>query len=74
MKESLIVNLGKVSDVEGMAAEHDTPPETKLLRYDFVLITNEESDRARHENAVEQAQRQGGNLKVINGVLLPAEN
>ncbi|VUC26023.1 unnamed protein product [Clonostachys rosea] len=71
VKESLIIDLGKVGDVDGLAEKYGVSPETKLLRYDFVLITEQESQRAREEDAWKEARRQNRNLKVVNGMLIP---
>jgi hypothetical protein len=71
VKESLIIDLGKVGDVEGLAEKYGVSPETRLLRYDFVLITEQESQGAREEDAWKEARRQNCNLKVVNGMLIP---
>ena len=72
VKESLIVSLGLVSDIEGLAEKYDLPPSTKLLKHDFVLITEEESDQLRAENAWVEARKQGG-LTVRDSLLVPEQ-
>ncbi|KAL2881474.1 hypothetical protein SGCOL_003040 [Colletotrichum sp. CLE4] len=42
VKESLIVDLGTVSDVDGLAEKYGVEPSTRLLTYDFVLVSEEE--------------------------------
>ncbi|KAI9897193.1 hypothetical protein N3K66_008215 [Trichothecium roseum] len=73
VKESLIVNLGKVSDVPGLAEQHSVSPDTKLLRYDFVLTTEDEARQAREAEArkVAEAAHPGDRLKVVDGLLVP---
>ncbi|KAF3014446.1 hypothetical protein E8E14_008648 [Neopestalotiopsis sp. 37M] len=68
VKESLITTLGSVSDVEGLTEKYGVAPTTKLLKHDFVLITDEESDNLREQNAWKEAQRRGG-LTVKDGLL-----
>ena len=48
------------------------PPETKLLKHDFVLVTDEEQHKIRGWEAGKEAERQRGNLMVVNGVLIPS--
>lgn len=74
MKESLIIDLGRVGDTEGLAEKYDVSPDTKLLQYDFVLITEEESQKARNEAAKKVADRQNGKLRVEDGLLLPIDS
>ena len=74
VKESLIVNLGRVGDVEGLAEQHAVSPETKLLKYDFVLITEDEANKAREADAWKVAKENPGNLKVVDGLLVPDYN
>ncbi|KAL1887382.1 hypothetical protein Sste5346_010262 [Sporothrix stenoceras] len=72
VKESLVVDLYKVGDHEGYAEKYGVPPETKLLTYDFVLLTNEEALKVRDAEAWKEAKRQGG-LKVVDGLLVPED-
>lgn len=72
VKESLIVSLGLVGDIEGLADRYGIPPSTKLLKHDFVLITEEESDQLRTENAWMEARKQGG-LTVKDSLLVPEQ-
>lgn len=48
-------------------------PDTKLLRYDFVLTTEDEARQAREAEArkVAEAARPGDRLKVVDGLLVP---
>lgn len=71
VKDSLVIELGKVGDVEGLANKYGVSPDTKLLRYDFVLITEEEAKQVQEEEAWKEAKRQDCNLKVVNGLIVP---
>ncbi|KAK7219124.1 hypothetical protein V2G26_007127 [Clonostachys chloroleuca] len=51
VKQSLIVNITKVADEEGWADKYGVESSTALLRYDFVLLTKEESRKLREEQA-----------------------
>jgi hypothetical protein len=68
-----VIDLGRVGDTPGLAEQHGVSPETKLLKYDFVLITDDEARQARDKAAHEVAAQQGGKLKVVDGQLLPAD-
>ncbi|KAL7893293.1 Intradiol ring-cleavage dioxygenase [Trichoderma sp. SZMC 28014] len=70
VKESLIVDLHQVSDVEGLGEKYGLVSDMKLLRYDFVLVTDEESDCLREMEARQQAMKEGANIKVVNGLLI----
>lgn len=72
VKESLLVRLKSVSDVEGYAEKYGVPPSTRLMQYDFVLVTEDESNRIRNEKALEAIQKQGvTGMKVIDGLPVP---
>lgn len=73
VKESLITDLARVGDTDGLAEKYNVSPDTKLLRYDFVLITEDEARQAREQAAQEVADRQAGKLKVVNGLLVPVD-
>lgn len=73
VKESLIIDLQRVGDVDGLAEKHGVPPDTKLLQYDFVLITDEQQQKKREEDAWREVERQGGGLDVIDGALTRRE-
>lgn len=55
--------------MEGLAEKYEISPSTKLLRHDFVLITDEESDSLREQNAWKEAKRREG-LTVKGGLLV----
>lgn len=73
VKESLVVDLRDVSEVEGLAEKHGVSPSTKLLQYDFVLVSEEEANRLRHEKAQKALERQGvTGFEIIDGLPVPA--
>jgi hypothetical protein len=72
VKESLLVDLGKVGDVEGLAEKHGVSPDTKLMTYDFVLVSDKEASDLRHKLAVEALEKSGiSGVTVVNGMLVP---
>lgn len=72
VKESLVVDLGTVSDVEGLAEKHGVAPSAKLMQYDFVLVSEEEVSKLRDEKAREAIEKQGAKgMRVVNGTLVP---
>jgi len=44
---------------------------TALLKYDFVLATNEEAGAMREKKAVEAAKRLNRKMKMQNGLPIP---
>ncbi|KAJ4249065.1 hypothetical protein NW762_012397 [Fusarium torreyae] len=72
VKESLVVDIAKVSDVEGLVEKYNVDPSTKLLKYDFVLVTEQEVSDLREKNALEAMKKQGAaGMTIINGLLVP---
>lgn len=72
VKESLVVDLKRVGDVPGLGEKHGLPAEMKLLQHDFVLISEKESQLQREQAAQEEANLQGGTLRVVDGLLVLA--
>lgn len=72
VKESLVVDLGNVSDVEGLAEKHGVAPSSKLMQYEFVLVGEDEVRELRNEKAREAIEKQGAKgMRVVNGTLVP---
>lgn len=70
VKESLIVDLGTVTPEQ--AAKYGVSEGTKLLTYDFVLVTDEETRKLRDEKALEAMRRLGRERMAIrDGLLVP---
>ncbi|KAH8664484.1 Intradiol ring-cleavage dioxygenase [Xylariales sp. PMI_506] len=70
VKESLIVDLHKVSGFEGYAEKYQVSGDTKLMKYDFVLVTEEETTQLRAANSVAAGKALGLGVKLENGVLV----
>lgn len=70
VKESLVVGLEEASVEE--REEYGVQEGTKVLRYDFVLVTSEETRKLRHEEAVEAMTGLGREgMMVVDGVPVP---
>ncbi|CAK4030517.1 cathecol 1,2-dioxygenase [Lecanosticta acicola] len=69
VKESLLVDLGTVSPEQ--ATQYGVAEGTKLLSYDFVLVTEEESRQLREKNAMDAMKKLGRNMKLWNGLPVP---
>ncbi|KAF6530393.1 hypothetical protein HZS61_001705 [Fusarium oxysporum f. sp. conglutinans] len=69
VKESLIVDLGTVSEVSGLSEKYGVPGTTKLLRYDFSLVSEAEVGTLRHEEAVKSAVNLDNDVKVVDGII-----
>lgn len=69
VKESLIVDL---TDVDKETAEkYDVKEGTKLLTYDFVLVTEEEAKKLRDEEAMTAMKKLGRRMKIYEGLPVP---
>jgi hypothetical protein len=69
VKESLIVDLGTVSEVSGFSEKYGVPGTTKLLRYDFSLASEAEVGALRHAEAVKSAGKLDNDVKVVDGTI-----
>lgn len=70
VKESLIVDLGTVNAEQ--AKKYGVKEGSKLLTYDFVLVTDEETKKLRDEEALKAMRKLGReNMMIINGQLVP---
>ncbi len=71
VKDSLIVGLDTVTSEQ--AEQYKVKPGTKLLTYDFVLVTDEETKKLRHEEAAKAMKSLGREqgMTIINGVPVP---
>ncbi|KAI1367707.1 Intradiol ring-cleavage dioxygenase [Xylaria arbuscula] len=70
VKDSLIVDLYKVSQFEGCAEQYGVSGDTKLLKYDFVLVTETETHGLRDKNAMKAADSLGMDLQLEDGKLV----
>ena len=69
VKESLIVDLGTVSPEQ--AAKYGVSEGTKLLTYDFVLVTDEETRKLREEESLKAMEKLGLRMKLLDGLPVP---
>jgi len=70
VKELLIVGLETVD--KELAEKYGVEEGMKLLRYDFVLTTDEETKKLRHDEAVKAMEGLGREgLTVVDGVVVP---
>lgn len=69
VKESLVVDLQKVDSET--AQKYDAQEGSLLLRYDFVLVTSEESGRLRDKNALLAMQKLGRKVKLLDHLPVP---
>ena len=56
---------------EEIAAKYDVKKGTKLLKYDFVLATNEEAGAMREKKAIQAAEKLNRKTKMQNGLPIP---
>ncbi|KAF2687419.1 aromatic compound dioxygenase [Lentithecium fluviatile CBS 122367] len=70
VKESLIIDLSTVNAEQ--AKKYDIKEGSKLLTYDFVLVTDEETKKLRDNEALKAMKALGrDNMTIINGLLVP---
>jgi hypothetical protein len=70
VKESLIVSLDSVTAEQ--AKKYDVKEGSKLLKYDFVLVTDEETKQLRHDEAVKAMKMLGREgMMIVNGLPVP---
>jgi len=70
VKESLIISLDTVTAEQ--AKEYDVKEGSKLLKYDFVLVTDEETKQLRHDEAVKAMKMLGREgMMIVNGLPVP---
>ncbi|KAJ0419205.1 Intradiol ring-cleavage dioxygenase [Aspergillus carlsbadensis] len=73
VKESLVVDLSTVENEE-MATKYGVKVGTKLLTYDFILLSDQEARELRKRNAIEAMQKQGRKVVFHNDLPIPAES
>jgi len=69
VKQSLIVDLDKVD--KKTAEEYGVEEGTWLLKHDFVLTTQEETERLRDQLAVEALEKLGLRMKLLDHLPVP---
>lgn len=69
VKETLVVALGDVN--QDQAEKYGVNLGTKLLSYDFVLVSDEEASELREKKAIEAMEKQGRRMKMVEGLPVP---
>jgi hypothetical protein len=69
VKESLLIDLGTV-DAE-QAKTYGVKEGGKLMSYDFVLVSEQESRELREKNAMDAMKDLGFRMKLYNGLPVP---
>ena len=69
VKDTLLVDLGTVN--ADMAKKYNVKEGTKLISYDFVLVSEEESRKLREKNAMEAMEKLGRHMKLYKGLPVP---
>jgi hypothetical protein len=64
-----LIDLSTVSAEQ--ASEYGVKEGSKLITYDFVLVTEEESRKLREENAMKAMEKLGRHMKLYNGLPVP---
>jgi len=69
VKETLLIDLGTVN--AGQASKYGVKEGGKLITYDFVLVTDEESRKLREEKAMAAMEKLGRRMKLYKGLPVP---
>lgn len=64
-----MIDLGVVD--AKLAEQYDVKEGTKLISYDFVLVSDEESRKLREKNAMDAMKGLGRNMKLWKGLPVP---
>lgn len=69
VKRSLLVDLNTVT--EEMVKQYGVSANSKLMTYDFVLVSDEDAMKLKEEKAREAMKVQGRKMKFHNGLPVP---
>ena len=69
VKKSLVIDLDKVD--KNTADEYGAKEGDWLLRHDFVLVTQEQTEKLRDRNAVDALEKLGLNMKLVDHLPVP---
>lgn len=64
------MDIGTVND-EAMAKQYNVSTGHKLLKHDFVLISEEDSRTLREKRAKEALEKLGRRVKIVDGLPIP---
>ena len=70
VKDSLLVDLKTVTEPE-MAKKYGVELGSKLMTYDFVLVSDQEAEELRSKKAMEAMKAQGRRMKMYKGLPVP---
>jgi len=69
VKETLLVGLETVNAEQ--ATKYDIKEGSKLITYDFVLVSDEEARKLREEEAMKAMEALGRRMRLYNGLPVP---
>ena len=69
VKDSLLIDLGTVTAAQ--AEQYGVKEGGKLISYDFVLVTEQETRALREKLAMQAMEAQGRRMKLYNGLPVP---
>lgn len=69
VKESLIVDIGTVGEEE--VKKYGVDKGCRLLKYDFVLVSEEETRSLREKEAMAAMEKLGKRMKLVEGLPVP---
>ncbi|ORY60636.1 dioxygenase [Pseudomassariella vexata] len=69
VKKSLVIHLDKVD--KATAEQYDAKEGAWLLKHDFVLVTQEDADRLRDQNATKALEKLGLRMKLVDHLPIP---
>lgn len=69
MKDSLIVDLGKVD--RQTAEKYGVEEGSSLMTYDFVLVSDKESADLRAQKSKQALEKLGRKVKIVEGLPVP---
>ena len=70
VKESLVVDLANAEDVPGVVEKYGVSGKMKVMKYDFVLVSDDEVAALRNQKALTAAKHLGMKLRLEKGLLV----
>lgn len=69
VKDSLIVDIGKAGPE--IAKKYNVSEDHAVLKYDFVLVSDDETKQLRAHNSKVALDKLGRKVKIVNGLPIP---
>ena len=69
VKDSLVVDLDTVT--AGEAKKYDVKEGSKILKHDFVLVTEKDSADLRNEKSIQALEKLNRRCKIVDGLPIP---